>query len=221
MKKALAMVAVFALALPLVLGACGKKDEDKSPTTTAKQETTTASETTTADNGGQAQDQALWDELVGVVNNLMERVNQLNYIDSCALQTDPSISYTDENGFTYYLVTDPNFQNIGDIMIYLSDTFTIAGASYHYPYLFDMSSTTPPPYIFVQEDSLPKGLYSLPAGKGSAVYKITSEIEFTDYTDDHFVATFDAQVIGATERIRLSVSKEDNMWKISALDILE
>lgn len=217
MKKALSLIIVFAMILPFILGACGKKEEESKASTTAKEETTTPQEAATKeDSGQQSQDESLWAELSTVVNDLVSRVNQLNKIDACDIQSDPSVTYTDDKGFTYELVTDPAFTSIGDIANYLADTFTAAGASYHYPYLYDMSSTTPSPYIYVQD-----GLYKLPVGKGATIFKIISEIEFTEVGDDHFTASFDAEVLGTIEKIRLSVSKDEDMWKVNAIDIVE
>lgn len=211
MKKKLLAILAIAFMIPMVLCAC-KKEQNEVPTEAP--ETTTEPQTQAAPT--EAPEAA--------VNRLIERVNNLKYVHGVALEDDPECVYYDDNGYSYTLVTDPDFQSIGDIWEYLFDTFTANGATDYYPDLALMGQgEEPASYVMVSDDpDVPDGLYELQAWGGFSTYEIISDITITNQTANGFTADFTAETYGAWVDVTMNVVAEDGpnnaqVWKIDSI----
>lgn len=208
MKKTFLILLALVLVFTLALSACGKKDEEKKDETTKAEETTAAPETTEASGG---EDMS---EYVGIVTNLIERYNQLLYINGAGLQADDSVTYTD-GIHQYRKVTDPQFQNFGDMHNYLDDTFTIAAASYYFPSIYDPTIDDVPIYVYINDGSAPEGLYEMMAGKGIYPYELQEVTDVTLESDTILRATASALSFGQEGTINMSCVLEGDTWKIT------
>ena len=106
MKKKLIAIMAIIIMIPLVLCAC-KKEQPVDPLQPTTQEAIVEPET----RSGPTEDPK------AAVTRLMENVNKLKYVHGVALESDDTYIYYDENGYAYKLITDPDFQSIGDIMM--------------------------------------------------------------------------------------------------------
>ena len=226
MKKSLLVILSALLIVPFVLCACGQKQETpstpetKEPVTVAPQ----PAEPETSEKPSEpepSKEEANEKDLVEVTKGLMDRVRILQYVDAAALDVDSNTSYTDENGYKYNLVTDPDFQSFGDIINYLTDTFTTSGADKQFPYLVNPDQMTPPAYLYLNDDTVPEGLYMIEAAKGFPVYMIDSDVEILDADDDSFAAEFNYDDFGRTMILHVEIVKEDGAWKVDSMTSIE
>lgn len=216
-KKTLMILLAFVLVFMLALSACGKKKETKDENKqTTKAETTTAAQTTTAPEtqapagGGET-------GYADVAAGLIERYNTLNYVDGAGLQADDSIVYQNGN-YQYRKVTDERFQNMGDISNYLFDTFTSEGASATFPHLVDPASDGLSIYVYVNDGSVPEGLYEMIAGRGIYMYQLQSIDDITVESDSAFRAVASGSFMGQPSTLTLGCVFENGAWKINELN---
>lgn len=213
-KKVLLILLACVLVFTLMLAACGKKKEEKKETeqTTTAETTTAAPETTTEAAGS---DTAEYEQ---IILNLIDRYNKLLYIDGAALQADDNTVYTD-GIYQYRLVTDEEFQNFGNIAIYMNDTLTIEAARECFPYLVNPGSSDVPIYLYINDGSAPEGLYELMAGKGLYPYIVNEITDITVDSDSSFHATVSVEVTNADGVLEMTCVQDEGKWKISAWNL--
>lgn len=216
MKKKLLAIAAIAIMIPLVLCAC-KKETPVEPTQPATQEVTVEPETKSS---------APTEDPQAAVFRLMDAVNVLQYVACVSLDCDEEDVYYDEQGYAYLRVTDPDFQSIGDIWVYLFQTFTPDGSSAYYPSLAYMGQDgyTPSDYTMVRNDpDLPDGLYELQAWNGFSTYTIISDVIISNQSEQGFTADFTAEYFGSPVNVTIIVvadadsSTSAPVWKIDSI----
>ena len=218
MKKRTLVITILCavLAMALCLCACGaKKDDGKEKTspaeTTKPVETTAPAETTMP----AAQ---VTSEMMEAAHALIDNLNTTTTLDCVALSKDTDIVYTSPDGYTYYKVTDLNFQNFGDISKLLDDTFTVDCAKAKFPALADPSSVSVPIYLYVQGKDVPDGLYQSSGGKGGFYYDPNREMTFENVKEDSFTASLPYDYFEEQRIITIDFVKVDGKWKISNFD---
>ena len=215
MKKKILAIAAIAIMIPLVLCAC-KKEKPVEPTQPATQEAASVEPETKS---------APTEDPAAAVARLIDNVNTLKYVHGVALDCDYDYVWYDENGFAYTMVTDPDFQSIGDINAFLSETFTAQGAKEYFPdlALMGQEGTYPYSYVIVQGDEdVPDGLYELQAGLGFYTYEIVSDIEISNQTENSFTADFTVEYYGQWVVLTMGVVGEKGqngnmVWKVDSI----
>ena len=215
-KKVLLILLACVLVFTLVLSACGKKKEEKKETEqpTTAETTTAAPETTTA---ADSEDTGEYEQ---IVLNLIDRYNKLLYVDGAALQADDNTVYTD-GMYQYRLVTDEEFKSFGHINIYLDDTLTVDAARECFPYLVDPGSNSVPVYLYINDGSVPEGLYELQAGKGLYPYIVNEITDITVDSDTSFRATVSVEVTNADGVLEMTCVQDEGKWKIGAWNLTQ
>lgn len=215
MKKKLLAIMAIAIMIPLVLCAC-KKDTPVEPVQPVTQEASVEPETKSTPT----------EDPKAAVTRLIDEVNILKYVDCVALDCDEGLIYYDELGYSYVMVTDPDFQSIGDIWEYLFRTFTAQGATEYFPDLAKMGQDefNPSPYVMVRDDEdLPDGLYELQAWLGFSTYEIVSDITISNQTDNSFTAEFTVEYYGQFVDLTMGVVGEKGtydekpLWKVDSI----
>lgn len=216
-KKVLLILLACILVFTLVLAACGKKKEEKKETKqpTTAETTTAAPETTTA--AADSEDTGEYEE---IVLNLIDRYNKLLYIDGAALQADDNTVYTD-GIYQYRLVTDEEFKSFGHIGIYLDDTLTLDAARESFPYLVNPGSSSVPVYLYINDGSVPEGLYELQAGKGIYPYIVNEITDITVDSDTSFRATVSVEVTNADGVLEMTCVQDEGKWKIGSWNLTQ
>ena len=215
-KNVLLILLACILVFTLVLVACGKKKEEKKETKqpTTAETTTAAPETTTAADSEAA------GEYEQIVLNLIDRYNKLLYVDGAALQADDNTTYTD-GMYQYRLVTDEEFKSFGHINIYLDDTLTVDAARECFPYLVDPGSSSVPVYLYINDGSVPEGLYELQAGKGLYPYIVNEITDITVDSDTSFRATVSVEVTNADCVLEMTCVQDEGKWKIGSWNLTQ
>ncbi|MDO4206394.1 MAG: hypothetical protein Q4D15_02240 [Lachnospiraceae bacterium] len=214
MKKKFLAIAAIAIMIPLVLCAC-KKEKPVEPTQPATQEASVEPETKSTPT----------EDPEAAVVRLIDNVNLLKYVHGVALDCDYDYVWYDENGYAYTMVTDPDFQSIGDIMEYLFDTFTSRGAAEYFPDLALMGQDDayyPYSYVMVQgDDDVPYGLYELQGWLGFSIYENVRDITISNQTDNSFTADFTVDYFGDWVTLTMGVVGEESngsfVWKIDSI----
>ena len=214
-KKVLLILLACILVFTLVLAACGKKKEEKKETEKTTTEATTAAPETTTEAAGT--DTADYEE---IVLNLIDRYNKLLYIDGAALQADDNTVYTD-GIYQYRLVTDEEFKSFGHIGIYLDDTLTLDAARESFPYLVNPGSSSVPVYLYINDGSVPEGLYELQAGKGLYPYIVNEITDITVDSDTSFRATVSVEVTNADGVLEMTCVQDEGKWKIGSWNLTQ
>ena len=210
MKKTILAIIAALLIVPFVFGACGSKDAPDVPET--------------QEQGGGEQPtegaQINTDELVNVTKLLIDKVGRIQGLSSGATQVDESTVYTDANGYVYNRVTDEGFQNLDDIFGCLYDVFTKEAAQQYFPSLANLDKYTDEPamYLYINDGSVPEGLYMIQAGKGFVDYTPITDIKIVHATDNEFFAEYDFDNFGGAMTLRVKFVKENDMWKIQKLE---
>lgn len=215
MKKKFLAIAAIAIMIPLVLCAC-KKEKPVEPTQPATKEAASVEPETKS---------APTEDPAAAVARLIDNVNTLKYVHGVALDCDYDYVWYDENGFAYTMVTDPDFQSIGDINAFLYETFTAQGATEYFPdlALMGQEDTYPYSYVIVQGDEdVPDGLYELQGGLGFYTYEIVSDIEISNQTENSFTADFTVEYYGQWVVLTMGVVGEKGqngnmIWKVDSI----
>ncbi|MCQ2530540.1 MAG: hypothetical protein MJ086_04710 [Lachnospiraceae bacterium] len=222
-KKLFTTLAVgLILVMALSLCACGGKEDPvdpaSTPETTKAVETTTPAETT-APETDPAPVLPTEAEMGRATKELITAINDLNALSSGAIDIDDDVIYTSPEGYVYNLVTDPQFQNFGDISKFLDDYFTLDFAVENYPWLATPGQEEGiQQFLYIQEDSVPTGLYMVQAGKGFTVFDPNADLTFEDVTEGSFTAVFDFDNFGMTDTARMDIVKDNGLWKIDNID---
>ncbi len=216
MKKALITFALIAV-LALGLCACGKEEpvepESVEPVT---KEVTTAAETTVPETITPETDPSVLtdEECMSIAKERIEALNTMNAVESGFLDVDDSLAYTSPEGFTYHKVTDPKFQNFGDLNEFCLENFSKNFYKSTFPTIYDPSSETVPQFLYLQEDDLPTGLYMIDGGKGYSYYDPEGYMTIRHNEEDFFQIDLDYDNFGETETLDVAFAYENGVWVI-------
>lgn len=209
-KKNIVLVIVSVLVLAFCLCACQKKDpapETQKPSEAASiEEQTTAGGETPA--GTEIDAKAIAKELIGAMN-------KMDILSSGAISVDNDITYSEDGVHVYSLVTDPEFQNFGDLSMfflkyctqdYLNNTV--------YGELINPSEGEIPQYLYINGEDVPDGLYMVQGGKGFPNYDENSKVTISNLSDSGFTFSFNYDGLFKAE-IVVDVVKDGEDWKIA------
>lgn len=231
-RKLWFLLTAILIVLVLVVCGCGKKKEDVQPATTEpKQETKQETkEETKAETKGETETEpvvipddtpsdGLSDaQCVQITMTLLDKLQAVTKVGAGAVQIDRDIVYTSPDGYGYNLVTDPKIQSFYDIYQMLYDSFTAGCIEDRWKYLLEPAPGTAPYFIFVQNESVPTGIYILQAGTGYMTYTPTGDIYIEHEDDRHFYATVPFDSFGETLHLDLDIVLEDT-WKINGFHV--
>lgn len=220
-KCLLSLSLIFAVVLSLCACSCGKSGKDEKETTT--QAATTAAETktpeTTVPETTTSSDVPSEAEMTSISRELIEACNTIKQLSSCAIEKDTDTTYTNPEGYVYDLVTDPRFQNFGDINDFVNNNFTLSYASEKYPWL-----ATPGQYegvqhlLYINDGSAPEGLYIINGGKGFSEFDPNAELTFSDVTPTSFTVSLEYNNFGVPARANIYLVKDNYLWKVNGID---
>ena len=209
-KKNIVLVIVSVLVLAFCLCACQKKDpapETQKPSEAAStEEKTTAGEETPA--GTEVDAKAIAKELIGAMN-------KMDILSSGAISVDSNTTYSEDGVHVYSLVTDPEFQNFGDLSMFLFKHCTQDYLNNTvYGTLINPPEGEIPQYLYINGEDVPDGLYMVQGGKGFPMYDENAEVTISNLSDSGFTFSFNYDGLFKAE-IVVDVVKDGEDWKIN------
>ena len=233
-RKLLFLLTAILIVLVLAVCGCGKKKEDVKPAPTetkqaANDETKTETKEEKTDAATEAQTEEQYDDedygpsdaqCVQITMTLLGKLQNVTRVGAGAVQKDNDTVYYDpETGFAYNLVTDPNITSFYDIYQMLYSTFTQGCIEDRWLFMIQPSPGNAPYFQFVQDQSVPTGIYIIQAGAGYLDYTPTGDISIEHLDDRHFIATVPFESFNAPQTLIMDVVLEDNDWKINGFHV--
>lgn len=213
------MIIASILVIAICLCACQKKEAEPETTQKAsKPVATSAEKITTAPTTEAETEDDTKGRLEEISADLIKALNIANTISASKLAHDENDTYTDETtGATYYRVTDPDFQNYGDLFKFFERYFTKDYTDVKYGQTLNPAEGSPAQYIVAND-----GLYMMVGGKGVPTYKEDAPLTFSHIIDDAFSFEFEYQADSVnTKTAVVDAVLDGENWKVGNLTVKE